>query len=337
MSDSVSGGRGVIISPGAIGDCVVTLPLAKFMRDRLGLGAVDMIARSEYANIYRDRSCISTVRSMDMIDLHRLFTAQNNFEVEEHDQLVSLFSRYNWIVSLLGEPGSDFEANLIYTVYCSRGADVCVLPFKASADFCGHISQFYIDEFVRAGDLGGTTAIDGKAVLLGSKEGDVEAGRELAGRDGVDANRELVLIHPGSGGSHKCWHIDNFLRLAGDLRADGREIVFLLGPAELERYDEGQVARIKRAGACICPASLDDVALLLANTNCYVGNDSGITHIAATMGIGTLAIFGVTDPVLYRPIGPKVRVLDIKAEFFASDVSDSAGEAVEMVLELLND
>jgi len=39
--------RGVILQPGAIGDCILTLPLAAFMKDVLGLGSVDILGHSD--------------------------------------------------------------------------------------------------------------------------------------------------------------------------------------------------------------------------------------------------------------------------------------------------
>ena len=55
--------------------------------------------------------------------------------------------------------------------------------------------------------------------------------------------------------------------------------------------------------------SLCQLADLLEGCDLYVGNDSGISHLAGLCGAPTLAIFGPTDPRLWRPLGPRVRVL----------------------------
>ncbi|MCK4998021.1 MAG: hypothetical protein KAS23_00750, partial [Anaerohalosphaera sp.] len=102
----------VIIAPGAIGDCILTLPLAQFLKEKIGIGSVDMIAKSEYTDFYPGRTCINLVRSIDTIEMHRLFMDRNKFEVEQFDPLVMAFSKYDWVVSFLGDKGSDFEANL---------------------------------------------------------------------------------------------------------------------------------------------------------------------------------------------------------------------------------
>jgi ADP-heptose:LPS heptosyltransferase len=56
-------------------------------------------------------------------------------------------------------------------------------------------------------------------------------------------------------------------------------------------------------------APLLEVAHHLQQCRCYLGNDSGITHLAAMLGVPTVAIFGPTDPKIWRPMGPFVKVI----------------------------
>jgi len=55
------------------------------------------------------------------------------------------------------------------------------------------------------------------------------------------------------------------------------------------------------------------VAALIARCACYVGNDSGISHVAAGLGVPTVAVFGPTDPAVWGPHGPTVRVVRRRA------------------------
>ena len=54
---------------------------------------------------------------------------------------------------------------------------------------------------------------------------------------------------------------------------------------------------------------LEAVAGLIACADLYIGNDSGLTHMAAALGAPTVAVFGPTDPGTWRPLGRVVRVL----------------------------
>src|SRR4029453_7883602 len=48
---------------------------------------------------------------------------------------------------------------------------------------------------------------------------------------------------------------------------------------------------------------------LLAHAGIYVGNDSGVTHLAAAFGAPTVALFGPSDAAIYSPVGDRVRVV----------------------------
>jgi ADP-heptose:LPS heptosyltransferase len=41
----------------------------------------------------------------------------------------------------------------------------------------------------------------------------------------------------------------------------------------------------------------------------YIGNDSGVSHLAAYLGLPTVAVFGPSDPEMWRPIGPLVQIV----------------------------
>jgi heptosyltransferase III len=51
------------------------------------------------------------------------------------------------------------------------------------------------------------------------------------------------------------------------------------------------------------------LAALLSLSGCYLGNDSGVTHLAAAAGAPVVALFGPTDPAVWGPRGRKVTVL----------------------------
>jgi len=113
--------------------------------------------------------------------------------------------------------------------------------------------------------------------------------------------RRDVIIHPGSGGRHKNWPLDRFVSVAKALQADGHAITWSAGPAE----EKGSLPEI---GDCLQEESLVAVAQTLAGARLYLGNDSGITHLAAAVGCPTIAIFGPTDPKIWAPQGEHVTV-----------------------------
>ncbi len=124
-----------------------------------------------------------------------------------------------------------------------------------------------------------------------------------------------IILHPGSGG-RKNWPVDRYIDLVGELRRIcDCSITFLAGPAEgthvreqLLLFSQGEKA------ALVADASISDVASLLDGAALYIGNDSGISHLAAAIGTPTLAIFGPTDPRLWAPTGEHVCVVRSAAD-----------------------
>jgi len=310
--------RGLILQPGAIGDCILTLPLAKFMKKSLGLGGVDILGRTEYISILPGRTCVDGVRSMDSLELHKLFITAKQFDVADGDALINFFSDYCWIVTFLGEPYSDFEQNLIYTVNCSHSGEVITLPLKPPAKFKGHLSDFYAQQFVeQCGiSLKHSRPVKNTALIKATKT-DIKKGKELLKEFGVNLSGNLVILHPGSGGVHKCWHIENFLIVAQKLISKGFEVVFLLGPAEQERFSHSVIDNVKKTAKCLTDLSLTQVLWVLSCSDGFIGNDSGITHLAAGLGVKTIAVFGPTNPAVYRPTGPAVTIFAGRAATFA--------------------
>jgi heptosyltransferase III len=126
-----------------------------------------------------------------------------------------------------------------------------------------------------------------------------QVGAELpaVARVAVEPRRNrLVWIHPFSGSARKNWALERYLQLGRWLEASGRAVQFVVSP-------EQNLAGAKKFG------DLRELGEWLAGGAMYVGNDSGITHLAAACGARVVAIFGPTDERQWGPRGECVRVL----------------------------
>ena len=278
--------RGVILQPGALGDCILTLPLVKVMTEALGLGGVDLVGHSEYIGILPGRSCVSSVRSIDSTQLHRLFAESETFDLDDGDPLINTLAGYSWIATFMGEPNSHFERNLIFTTSCSHSAEIFTLQLKPPRTKQRHIAEYYVEQFAeQSGSALDPAHIESQSVSINVTPADRNQGLEWLDQAGIDVSKRLLVIHPGSGGRRKCWHLDNFIGIAKTLRAAEVEVLFLLGPAEMERLGAADVARIRGSAKLAAELSLTDVVGLLACADAFVGNDSGVTHLAAICAI----------------------------------------------------
>jgi heptosyltransferase III len=127
-------------------------------------------------------------------------------------------------------------------------------------------------------------------------------------RVGAPATEE-VLIHPGSGSAAKNWPADRFASVINILGHE--QVRLIVGEADasaaalVERYLGQPVRRLE----CL---ALAELATRLAGCQAYLGNDSGVSHLAGLCGARTFALFGPSSPSVWRPLGPRVRVLDFE-------------------------
>jgi heptosyltransferase-2 len=123
------------------------------------------------------------------------------------------------------------------------------------------------------------------------------------------ANR-FVAIHPGSGAPRKNWPAARFAALAERLAA-GKPFLLVEGPADADAIAPA-TARPGAVRARDLPPRV--LGAVLARAGLYVGNDSGVSHLAAAWGAPVLALFGPTDPAQWAPVGPRVTVLRARNE-----------------------
>ncbi len=117
----------------------------------------------------------------------------------------------------------------------------------------------------------------------------------------------VLSLAPGSGAREKNWQPEWFATIAAWWRkTTGGEVLLLLGPVERER---GGLDRLLDDALDPGSLSLGKVAAALARSAVYLGNDSGISHLAGAVGVRTVALFGPSDPRQWAPRGDKVLVL----------------------------
>jgi len=115
----------------------------------------------------------------------------------------------------------------------------------------------------------------------------------------------FLTIHPGSGSPSKNWPAGSFAALVEAL-APRASWLLVEGPA-----DDALASSLRRQRGAVVAAGLSPRTLgaILSRTGVYVGNDSGVSHLAAAWGAPTVALFGPTEPHVWAPVGSRVRTL----------------------------
>ncbi|MDD5564167.1 MAG: lipopolysaccharide heptosyltransferase I [Thermoanaerobaculaceae bacterium] len=117
-----------------------------------------------------------------------------------------------------------------------------------------------------------------------------------------------VALLPATGGVGKAWPAESFAALGRMAVAAGFAPVVVWGPGE-KALAEGIAAEAGR-GVTLAPAtSIPELAVLLSGCVAVVGGDTGPVHLAAALGVPTVAMFVATDPARNGPRGERVRIL----------------------------
>jgi hypothetical protein len=284
--------RVTVIRAGGLGDSLLVLPAIRLIREVLPGAWVNWVG-SHWAEALRPLVPFPMeVVRFDSPSLAGLFAPDAGLDP------VGIFSDSDAIVLYTGSPEEDLARNAARL--CP--GPVIIWPAMPPAGIRAAV------HYARAvtGGAAGTPALPASPVLA------VPAELRLWGRSWVDGRLGLgaapVAVHPGSGGRRKCWPAVRFAEVAGRL---GRPLVALEGPADADAV-KAFLSHVPH-GVAVARASemtLPQAAALIACCEALLGNDSGMSHLAAALGIPTVAVFGPTDPATWAPDGPRARVVD---------------------------
>ncbi len=279
----------LIIRPGAIGDNLLTFPILQRLRAQAPPTHITFIGNSSVLPLAQ--VCGVADEAYDYQDARwaRLFMPGS-----VQDRIIQRSER---AICWLNDPEGIIEHNL-------RAAgikQIIVAPGRPSPGEAIHIVEY----LARTVGVSWHLRDDGPQMLL-----------RLPGIEenvSADGARRPVAIHPGSGGAHKCWPVEYFVDVIHALWGRGLPVLLLAGPAERERLarlrmllSEPPYPELLR---WLIDAPLLDVAQHLLTCRAYLGNDSGLTHLAALLGTPTVALFGPSDSRMWRPVGRVVSVL----------------------------
>ena len=135
----------------------------------------------------------------------------------------------------------------------------------------------------------------------------------------VSPDCEFLVVAPGASRPEKRWPIDRFTTMINRLtqpRAFGSSLaVVLLGAAEerslVQAISDRLIDRpgVTPAVSVLGEARLPIIAAILERARLYIGNDSGLMHLAAAAGTPTVGLFGPTPPARYRPWSERTLVI----------------------------
>jgi heptosyltransferase-2 len=285
--------RVVIVRAGGLGDTLLLLPALQWLRERLSAARLTLVG-SRWAEAIRPLVPfpLETAR-FDAPSLAPLFADGAEGRVP------ALFREAHAVVLYTADAGSAFVRNVERD--CPGTVRTWPVEPRPGRHAAAHLLDALTDRRLSPADLA-IPALEVPPEL-----------REPAGvwLEKHVPDRRSTALHPGSGGRAKCWPAERFVEVANRL---GRPLLLVEGPADEE------ACRVVRSGLSPAVAvteaqdlAIPELAALLQRCERYIGNDSGVTHLAAALGLPTVAVFGPTDPAVWAPLGPRVEVVSVGA------------------------
>jgi heptosyltransferase III len=279
----------LIFHQGALGDFVLTWPLA------LALARIYPQSRVFYVTHSDKGKLAERALGVEWADAeagwHALFGAGDTALPDAPGRLLA---GAHSVVSYLSAPDGPFVRNVRRL---APEANVLAINPAPPDDFAGHVTEFQL------GQLRPWPAAHAAAEQIL---------RSIASR-GVGAKRSpetrYVVVHPGSGSPAKNWPAERFVELAERLSAAGHAVRVLLGEVERDRWSRETVGRFERVGTVAWPQTHVELMNELLAARAFVGNDSGPGHLAGALAVPSVIVYGPTNPVRWKPLGPRVEAV----------------------------
>lgn len=283
----------LIVRPGAIGDTLLTFPVLDALRTLYAGCTITLVGNAAVLPLIRAVGLADETFDYGSLLWSELFTISGSLSKE----LQKIMHRSDYAICWLRDPDGIVRHNLQ-----AQGIErIVVAPGRPTSERNVHIVTYLAET------VGIIDSINGVH--------HVKLGYEVEGtRDDEVARKERPFaIHPGSGGAVKCWPVSHFAAIIHALWQQRIPVLLLAGQADEERVAQllSLVGTPPHASffTLLANAPLLDVAARLQRCRGYLGNDSGITHLAAMLDVPTLALFGPSNPAVWHPIGKHVRIL----------------------------
>jgi len=292
---SQQSGKILVIRGGAIGDFILTLPVLVALRRQFPNARLEVLGYPHIAQLASAGGLADDVKSIEARALASFFARDGQLD----ESLASYFAGFALIISYLYDPDEIFQSNM---GRCSA-AQFIVGPHRPDEKLALHATEVFLKPLERL------AIYDADPVPLLPINHPPSAA-QLLRRTGQPSTLNQLALHPGSGSERKNWPEENWMRLIQHLQMATRFSFLLVG-------GEAEVGRLRRLSAVFRPDRIEsaqclplaELARRLQACLGFIGHDSGISHLAAALGLPVLVLWGESNETVWRPRGDRVTVI----------------------------
>jgi heptosyltransferase-2 len=283
----------LVIRGGAIGDFILTLPAIAALRRQFPQAHLEVLGYPHIAQLALAGGLADRVQPIEARGLAGFFARGGTLEPD----LVDYFSEFDLVISYLYDPDEIFKTNVIRCLV----KQFIVGPHRPDEMERLHATQVYLKPLERLAifDADPVPRLSLNSQLLGAAK---------RSEDGSTLNQ--LVLHPGSGSEKKNWPETKWAGLIQKIVATTNWDLLLVG-------GEAEGERLRRLAAVLPPARcsimqclpLAELAQRIQSGAAFVGHDSGITHLAAAVGLPCVVLWADTLEEIWRPQGERLVVL----------------------------
>ncbi|MBC8326922.1 MAG: glycosyltransferase family 9 protein [Verrucomicrobia subdivision 3 bacterium] len=275
--------RILVVRGGAIGDFVLTLPVLAALRAAHPQANVAVLGARECGELAVTGGLADESRSLEAREWAGFFVENGDCDAGARQWLAG----FDWVISFLHDPEGVFELNI-----CAASGARFLRGCHRPADGMGEPAANVLLRALEPVGISGASAV------------------ARLGLSAVDEKQNVLAVHPGSGSAAKNWPEENWaVFLSKWLTQNDADLLLVGGEAEAERLAQLSARLPRERHRVLLHAPLVEVARALSGCRAFLGHDSGITHLAAAVGLPGVVLWAETDAVVWRPPSDAMNLL----------------------------
>ncbi|MCF7669933.1 MAG: glycosyltransferase family 9 protein [Verrucomicrobia bacterium] len=310
-----SGGKILVIRGGAIGDFILTLPVLTALKKQFESATIDLLGYPHIAGLALLGGLATSVRPIEAGPLAGFFAKNGNLA---HDWR-RFFVQYNVIISYLYDPDRIFEENIRK---CIPERSLYIAgPHKPNLLQKEHATHTYLKPLEKLA----VYSPDPTPRIFFEPQDKFQL-----------PHRVWLAVHPGSGSEKKNWPENNWNDLLLELcKFESINFLIVGGEAEGDRLDHLTAVLPHERFKLLRSQPLPEVAQWLRSCTAFVGHDSGVSHLAAAVGLPSIILWPDTPEHIWHPMGDSVKVLRNPSGINALPRERVRETVIDMLLELV--
>jgi len=276
----------IVIRGGAIGDFILTLPVIAALKERFSQSRIAVMGYPHIVQLALLGGLADEIRSIDSRSLAPFFIPGGNLPPD----MISFFSDAVIVISYLYDPDEIFQENVLR---CFNGVFISA-PYKPSDELGVHATETFLKP------------LEQLAIFSPNPTPEIK----ISSDENKQSDEFWLAVHPGSGSETKNWPLPKWQNLISRLiEFEQIKILLVGGEAEGDRLDLLASMIPEKKLELARNLSLKDLALRMSKCNGFIGHDSGITHLAAALGLRGIALWGPSSLDIWKPRSEKFKVI----------------------------